>query len=139
MASKLLRFLSLPLRLLAFILAVYIVAASGFHIQRLTSNDLSPSPELYAIIVISGVAALYAGITSLTSCFFPRGGFMLFLILDLLFCGGFVAIAVLLRHAVTRTRCAEGLWTKSGSTYDKGLKETCNVDKAAFATAVANA
>ncbi|TGZ79768.1 hypothetical protein EX30DRAFT_396836 [Ascodesmis nigricans] len=140
MAVKfLLKFLSFPLRILTFILAIYIVAASGYHIQRLNSNNLSPSAELYAIIIIAGAAALYAAMTALIACFFPRGGFILFLLLDLIFCGGFVAIAVLLRDAVTETRCAEGVWTESGSTYDKGLDETCGVDKAAFATAVANA
>jgi hypothetical protein len=71
------------------------------------------------------------------------------LIFDLLLTGGFIAIAVLLRHS-SRNNCnsrssypnvgSYRLWTKniSDTTYLSQTHLRCNLDKAAFAIAIAN-
>lgn len=148
MATKTLRVLSVPLRILAGLLALYILAVSSYHARRIGSLDVSPSGEFYAIIIISGVAALWALLTTVGSLL-PHGVFLPILIMDLLFMGGFIAISILARRA-SNARCssatttnysvgAYALWTKSTSTYTSRPRLRCNLDKVLFAFAVANA
>lgn len=148
MATKALRFLSVPLRLLAGLLALYILAVSAYHAQRIGSLNVSPSGQFYAIIIISGVAVLWALLTTVGSLL-PHGVFLPILIMDLLFMGGFIAISILARRA-SNARCSSAtirnysvgsyaLWTKSTSTYTSRPRLRCNLDKILFAFAVANA
>jgi hypothetical protein len=115
------RAFSFLLRPLAALLALYILGSSAYHIQRQRPNI---SGELYAVTIISGVAALWAILSSLLTCCAKRPALLMpMLFFDLVFMGGFVAIAVLLRNAA-RANCNNKL---------------CKVDKAAFSMAVANA
>ena len=116
------RSLSLPLRLLAALLALYVLGVSAYHVHRVRPRV---SGQLYAVTVISGVAAIWALLSALVICCLKRSSLLLpTAVMDLLLAGGFVAIAVLLRrHA--HTQC-----------FGSGL---CKVDKAAFSVSVANA
>jgi len=145
--------LAFPLRLLALLLSLDVVATAAYHLRRMNGASAKPSPQLYAIIVIAGVCALYTLLTLVSFLLTVGALFLALIFLDLIFCGGFIALAVLLRDTASVTchnlqpnsdlsSTAAGLWT-SGSTLDPAyLAEpsiACKVDKAAFASSVASA
>lgn len=146
MATKSLRLLTLLLRVVACILALFILAVSAFHERRIDSKGLSPSGNLYAIIVIAGVAVIWSFLTIIGSCLFPSTFFGAILIVDTTLTGGFIAIAILLRNAAGAncsndrlySRGAGSLWSTTGSAYTNQPSLNCKLDKTAFAVAVAN-
>lgn len=116
------RGLSLPLRLLAALIALYVLGASAYHVHQ---QRPAISSTLYAVTVISGIGAIWALLSAMVICCTKRPSLLLpTALLDLAFMGGFVAIAVLLRR-------------DAGTTC--GDSEICKVDKTAFAVSVANA
>jgi hypothetical protein len=143
MGTKLLRVVSLPLRLLTALASLYILAVSAYHVERVHRFDLTLSRRGYAIIVISGVGTLYSLFT-LFSGFLPHFFFILFLPLEIIFCGGFIAVSVLLRSAAgancsNPSSSLRRLWSTSGTVYQGNILRQCEVDKGAFAVAIANA
>jgi len=143
MGTKLLRVVSLPLRLLTALASLYILAISAYHVERVHRFDLTLSGRGYAIIVISGVGILYSSFT-LFSGFLPHFLFILFIPLEIILCGGFIAVSVLLRSAAEANCSNPGsslrrLWSTSGTIYQGNVRPQCEVDKGAFAVAIANA
>ena len=143
MGTKLLRVVSLPLRFLITLASLYILAVSAYHVERVHRFNLTLSGRGYAIIVISGVGTLYSLFT-LFSGLLPHFLFILFFPLEIILCGGFIAVSVLLRSAA-RANCSNPgssllrLWSTSGTVYQGNIRRQCEVDKGAFAAAVANA
>jgi len=116
------RGLSLPIRLLASLLALYVLGVSAYHIHQRRPNI---SSTLYAVTIISGVSAIWAILSAMVICCAKRPSLLLpMVLLDLVYMGGFIAIAVLLRRDA-RTTCRSS--------------KICKVDKTAFALSVANA
>lgn len=91
--------------------------------------------------------------TSATAWLLPGVFHLIHAVLDLLFCGGFIALAVLLRNAgkascnlkalTTSSANAVGLWVSDDNTVDNAYRDTpiktCDIDKAAFAVSIAAA
>ncbi|KAI5846644.1 hypothetical protein BZA05DRAFT_420836, partial [Tricharina praecox] len=96
------RGISLPIRLLASLIALYVLGVSAYHIHQRRPNI---SSTLYAVTVISGVGAIWAIFSAMVICCIKRPSLLMpTALLDLIFMGGFVAIAVLLRRDA-RTTC----------------------------------
>jgi hypothetical protein len=109
------------LRLLTLLTAVYILGLSAWYIHR-TRPGLSKT--LWSVSIISGAASLWALISCVLACTKTPSLLLISGIFDLVFGGGLAVIAVLLRHS-SNARCT-------------GNRE-CNLNKAAFALAVAGA
>ncbi|KAI5803039.1 hypothetical protein EDC01DRAFT_645596 [Geopyxis carbonaria] len=137
MGSKTYKLLSIPLRALALLVCLYILAVSAYHIQHIAATALRASGHTYAITIISGLGAVWALLSLLTACFFPRSLFLPILVFDILYSAAHVAVAVLLRPPFcSRTST---LWTKSASVYRGRGRIDCGIDKGAFGAAIAAA
>ncbi|KAF8245414.1 hypothetical protein K440DRAFT_662857 [Wilcoxina mikolae CBS 423.85] len=113
--------LPLLLRFLTLLTTAYILVLSSIHIHRVRPHI---SKTLWTVTIISGTATLWTFTSFLTTCAKTPALLLLTGVGDIIFSGGLAAIAVLLRHNAT-TNC--------------GNNRDCNLDKAAFAVAVAGA
>lgn len=100
----------------------------------LTHHNQSIPTWMKAVEGISGAAVIYTAFAVLLVCFL--GGITAFaifgLLLDLLFCGAFVAIAVL-------TRAGAKTCTAARSPLSNNRLRDCRFQKAVFAVAIAGA
>ncbi|KAI5845272.1 hypothetical protein DFP73DRAFT_49581 [Morchella snyderi] len=122
MGPRLLKTLSMLLRVLQLILALFIVGVASFNVYqfsrnhlRLTNGRSGQLPDaLYAVEVISCVGVLFALFTLLTTCFGHKKLFVLITAFDFLLMGGFIAISVLLRGSAHQT-CRSVNWSPAVS------------------------
>ncbi|KAF8537003.1 hypothetical protein BDD12DRAFT_848592 [Trichophaea hybrida] len=113
--------LPLLLRFLTLLTTAYILILSSIHIHRVRPHL---SKTLWSVTIISGAATLWTLTSLLTTCAKTPSLLLLTGVGDMVFSGCLAAIAVLLRLNAT-TNC--------------GNNRDCNLDKAAFAVAVAGA
>ncbi|RPB16241.1 hypothetical protein P167DRAFT_542049 [Morchella conica CCBAS932] len=117
MGPRLLKTLSMLLRVLQLILALFIVGVASFNVYQFSHNRLGLTNgrsgqlphALYAVEVISCVGALFALFTLLTTCFGHKKLFVLITAFDLLLMGGFIAISILLRGSAHQS-CRSVTW-----------------------------
>lgn len=95
-----LRFFTTFLYLLAFCCAAVGLGIYSYFLARLSKNDRPIANDLRAVEGLTGAAVLYTIFAVLLTCFL--GGKRLFafcgVLLDVLFCGAMIAVAVLTRH-----------------------------------------
>lgn len=109
------RILARPLRLLTFLLTLFILAISAYHIHNLRPNI---SGTLYAVTILSALTVLLLLISSFLS------SILLAIITDLTLSAFSIAISILLRN-VAQQKCAGQI--------------DCYLDTTAFSAAIANA
>jgi hypothetical protein len=119
--------LHIALRVLTLLSSAYILGLSAYRIAQVRPNL---SKGLWSTSIISGAATLWALISLFILLLAKLAPFLLLPagVLDLLFCGGMVAIAILYRRSAG-ANCGRG----TDSSRD------CNLNKAAFALAIAAA
>lgn len=134
--------LSTLFRALQVLGTMYCVGVTTYFIVKIAKDRHStPDGKTIAIEVISGAAFLYATfMLMLAICLLQKTFFQMLTILgDLLFCGGFVAVAVLLRHAAGQ-RCG-GANASPAPTFlenaDNRASINCKLTKGIFGAAVA--
>lgn len=97
----LLRSMATLFYLLDFLCAAAIIALYSYFIAKLDYHDLNISNQVKAIEGLSGAAVIYSAFAVLLTCFLGGVKFLAFLaiLLDLLFMGAMIAIAILVRGA----------------------------------------
>ena len=140
-----------------FCCAGIILGIYSYFLATLADRDLTVHTWIKAVEGMSGAAVLYTIFAVLLTCFL--GGKSLFallaIVLDLLFCGAFIAIAVLTRdgaHSCSgfvktplgngQSRAKQGFDDARGQqqyTYAVSLGSACKMNTACFAVAIAGA
>ncbi|RPB04143.1 hypothetical protein L873DRAFT_1667528 [Choiromyces venosus 120613-1] len=159
MTARMIKLVTLILRLLQLLMAVYIVGVASYHTWEFATNRLSLADDsseqlpkaLYAILVISCVAVLYTFLSLFTTCFGHRKFFLVTLVMDFLLLGGFIAISVLMRGSAGMS-CNSAEYSNSitsssnnfpSNIYGSGGRSgnrpeiLCQLDKSVFALAIA--
>lgn len=117
------RTLSTGFRALVAVTALYVLGVCAYHIHK-TKPHLSHT--LWATSFISGLGSLWAVLTAALICCIHSPFLLLpVALIDLVFCGGFIAVSVLQRRMGRRNCHRQGT--------------LCRVDKTSFALAVASA
>jgi len=138
---------------LEFCCAAIILGIYSYFLATLADRNLAIPTWEKAVEGMSGAAVLYTIFAVLLTCFLGGKSFFAFLaiVLDLLFMGAFVAIAVLTRHGAhscsgyVRTPLGNGQSnskqgaTDSKSTYAASLGTICTLNTACFAVALIGA
>jgi hypothetical protein len=141
---------------LEFCCAAIILGIYSYFLSVLADRDVTIAKEWQAVEGISGAAVLYTIFAVLLTCFLGGKAFFacLGVILDILFAGGLVAIAVLTRNGTKK--CTGNVKTPIGSgaagtkqgftgngksqyTYSVSLGAACRMNKAVFAVAIVGA
>ena len=140
-----------------FCCAAIILGIYSYFLATLADRDLTIYTWAKAVEGMSGAAVLYTIFAVLLTCFLGGKSFFAFLaiLLDLLFCGAFVAMAVLTRdgaHSCSgyvktplgngQSRSKQGFDDARGQqqyTYSVSLGSACKMNKACFAVAIAGA
>lgn len=157
-----LKLLQTLLYLLLFICAAVILGIYSYFLSVLADRDLPIASWKQAVEGISGAAVLYLIFAILLTCFLGGKSFFAFLaiVLDILFAGAFIAIAVLTRDGVdsctgfVETPLGDGpadsgeegygangfgFGEDNNATYAPNLRTACRLNKAVFAAAIAGA
>jgi len=147
-----LKLLQTILYAIEFCCAGIILGIYSYFLSVLADRDITISKEDQAIEGISGAAVLYTILAVLLTCCLGGKAFFAFLgiVLDILFAGGFVAIAVLAREGAHS--CSGNVKTPIGNgpsnakqgfgnqvTYAVSLGTACRLNSAAFAVAILGA
>lgn len=141
-----------------FCCAGIILGIYSYFLSVLADRDLPIYTWAKAVEGISGAAVLYTIFAVLLTCCLGGKTFFAFLgiVLDLLFCGGFIAIAVLTRdgaHSCSgyvntplgngQSDSRQGFGSGNGQgdqvTYAVSLGSACRLNTACFAVAIAGA
>lgn len=140
------------IRLLQLLGSAAILGIFSYFLAVLNRHDLTTWKWVRAVEGIAGAAVLYTLLTTLLTCFV--GGHMAFgglaLLLDLLFIGGMIAIAVLCRGGArscdgfVSTALGDGDAERGGPSnlntggrrYTPNYERACRLEKAAFALAL---
>ncbi|KAF1812610.1 hypothetical protein P152DRAFT_343991 [Eremomyces bilateralis CBS 781.70] len=146
LGRSLLKLLQTVLYAIEFCCAAIILGIFSYFLAVLAKNDLDIPRWQQAVEGISGAAALYLIFAVLLTCFLGGKPFFAFLAiaLDVLFCGGFIAIAILTRDGANS--CTGDVKTPFGD--GPGEKEApgagdyataCRLNKVAFAVSIIGA
>lgn len=141
---------------LEFCCSAIVLGIFSYFLSVLADRDVTIAKEWQAVEGISGAAVLYTIFAVLLTCFLGGKAFFacLGIILDILFTGGFIAIAILTRGG-TRS-CSGNVRTPIGSgdsgtkegfrgnngdqyTYAVSLGTACRLYKVVFAVAIIGA
>jgi hypothetical protein len=139
-----------------FCCAAIILGIYSYFLSVLADRDIHISQTLQAVEGISGAAVLYTIFAVLLTCFLGGKAFfaLLGIILDILFAGAFIALAVLTRDGAKS--CSGRVTTPLGNgpsnakegfrgnnqnqiTYAVSLGTACRMNTACFAVAIAGA
>ncbi|KAF2446846.1 hypothetical protein P171DRAFT_429801 [Karstenula rhodostoma CBS 690.94] len=152
-----LKLLQTILYAIEFCCAAIILGIYSYFLATLADRDLTIYTWAKAVEGMSGAAVLYTIFAVLLTCFLGGKSFfaLLAILLDLLFCGAFVAIAVLTRdgaHSCTgsvktplgngRSDAKQGFDNSNGQqqyTYAVSLGTACRLNTACFAVAIGGA
>jgi hypothetical protein len=144
-----LRTLQWVLRFVEFCCAAVILALFSYFLAKLSSNHLDIPNHMRAIEGISGIAVVYTILAVLLVCCLGGLGFfaLLAFVLDILFCGGFIYIAI--KNDAGAHSCSSGnvnTWLGSGDVMTgstsgslPSLKNSCRMETACFAVAIVGA
>lgn len=142
-AGLLLRLNSTFIRILEFLAAVLCIAIFSYFLADLADHHLHIPAYAKAVEGIAGAAVIYTAFAVILTCFLGGITFFAFLaiVLDLLFMGGFIAIAVLTRHSDS---CRGGtvrsvMGAGAPGTHAPGvgnLKRGCKLEEAVFGAAI---
>lgn len=114
-AGGLLRAVATFLYALEFCCAAIILGVYSYFLSVLSNHHLPIAQKWKAVEGISGAAVLYLIFAVILTCFL--GGKRIFafiaIVLDVLFCGAFIALAILLRHGASS--CSGNVNTPLGS------------------------
>lgn len=146
------------LRILQFLAALLILGIFSYFLARLAANDLPKARYIVAVEIIAAAAVLYTLLAVLLTFFL--GGFTVFgalaVLLDLLFLGAFIAVAVLTRSGKRQCRGnvstplgrgtvpqtqrdvddGFGFGRDVGRTYRPNLKRSCQLNRAVFIVSI---
>ncbi|KAF2865337.1 hypothetical protein BDV95DRAFT_586734 [Massariosphaeria phaeospora] len=156
--STALKFFQTLLYTLAFCCAAIILGIYSYFMSVLADRDIAIPRWTQAVEGISAIGVLYTIFAILLTCFLGGKTFFAFLaiVLDILLCGGFIAIAVLTRDGASNCRgnvrtplgngpaaSKQGFSSNNGAgdqvTYAASLGTTCRLNTAVFAVAIAGA
>lgn len=144
-AGTLLKSTATFLIVLEFLASAAVLGIFSYFLAVLADHSLPILKWSEAVEGISGGAAIYTFFGVILTCFVGGIAFFAFLgiVLDLLFLGGFVAIAVLTRGAVKKGSCGNNVSGPFGSgpasmpEPEIGTLETvCKLELAAFAISI---
>ncbi|MCJ1258097.1 hypothetical protein MMC24_005927 [Lignoscripta atroalba] len=159
--GALLRTSSTLVRALQLLAAVLVLGITSYFLAVLTDRNLSIATWVKAVEGIAGAAVIYTAFAVILTCFL--GGVAAFaylaILLDILFVGAFVAVAILARGGARS--CSGNVSTPLGTgnadtgesgfggnfgfgsgnntTYAPNLGQACKLEKAVFAAAIAAA
>lgn len=157
-----LKLLQTTLYALLFICAAIILGIYSYFLAVLADRDLPIAAWKQAIEAISGAAVLYLIFAVILTCFLGGKTFFAFLaiVLDILFAGAFIAIAVLARDGADSCRGfvetplgdgpadsgevgygdnGFGFGDRKNATYAPNLEVACRMNKVVFAVAIIGA
>lgn len=160
--TKALKSLLTLLRLLQLLCSALILGIYSYFLAVLADRDLPIATWKQAVEGISGAAVLYLIFAVLLTCFLGGKGFFasLAILLDILFAGAFIAIAVLTRDGVDSCRGIVetplgngpvnsgdpgygekgfGFGSDNNATYAPNLGTACRLNKTVFAVAIIGA
>lgn len=142
-AGLLLRLNSTFIRALEFLAAALCLGIFSYFLADLSRHHLSIPTYAKAVEGIAGAAVIYTAFAVILTCFLGGIMFLAFLaiVLDLLFMGGFIAIAVLTRRS---DRCHSGtvrsvMGSGAPGTHVVGvgnLGRACKLEEAVFGAAI---
>ncbi|CAF9943405.1 MAG: hypothetical protein ALECFALPRED_000298 [Alectoria fallacina] len=126
---------STSLRALEFAISALVLGIFSWYLAYLADHHLHIPKWEKAVEGMAGGAVIYTGFAVILTCFLGGITFFAFLglLLDLLFCGCFVAIAVLAKAG------AKSCGTVNNSPIGTGAHVSCQLQRAVFAVAIANA
>jgi hypothetical protein len=157
-SGAILKLLQTFLYAIEFGCAAIILAIYSYFLSVLADRNIGIPTWEKAVEGISGAAVLYLIFAVLLTCFLGGKTIFAFLaiVLDILFCGAFIAIAVLTRDGGARSCSGNNVHTplgngqssaKSGygagrnrnTTFSVSLGTACRLNKAAFAVSIIGA
>lgn len=134
------------IRALEFLISLFVLGTFSYYIGVLHRNHLYVPIWIRAVEGIAGAAVIYTFLAVILTFFL--GGVMFFaflgILLDLAFCGAFIAVAVLARDGAhscsgsVSTPLGDGMASALGAGGNH-LNRICKLEKAIFAVAIANA
>lgn len=134
------------IRALEFLISLFVLGTFSYYIGVIHKENLYVPIWIRAVEGIAGAAVIYTGLAVILTFFL--GGVMFFaflgIVLDLLFCGAFIAVAILARDGAHS--CSGRVSTPLGTGNSSGLgingrhlNRICKLEKAIFAVAIVNA
>jgi len=156
-SGAILKLLQTFLYAIEFGCAAIILAIYSYFLSVLADRNIGIPTWEKAVEGISGAAVLYLIFAVLLTCFLGGKTFFAFLaiVLDILFCGAFIAIAVLTRDGArscsgnnvhtplgngqSSAKSGYGAGRNRNTTFSVSLGTACRLNKAAFAVSIIGA
>jgi len=146
LGGALLKSSSSLVRALELLISLFVLGTFSYYIAVIHRNNIYVPIWVRAVEGIAGAAVIYTFLAVFLTFFL--GGVMFFaflgIVLDLCFCGAFIAVAVLARDGAYSCsgRVSTPLGNGNASSLGIGgshLNRICKLEKAIFAVAIANA
>lgn len=144
LGSALLKSSSSLIRALELLISLFVLGTFAYYIAVIHRNNISVPTWIQAVEGIAGAAVIYTFLAVFLVFLLAGVSAYLGIVLDLLFCGAFIAVAVLARDGAHS--CSGRVSTPLGNGNASGrgiagshLNRICKLEKAIFAVAIANA
>ncbi|KAI9894367.1 MAG: hypothetical protein M1814_003123 [Vezdaea aestivalis] len=145
--SPILKFVATTIRVVQLLAAIVILAVLSTYLARLSTRNQTISQAFKGAEGIAGATVLYTAFAVLLTCCLGGKAFFAFLAiaLDVLFCGGMIAIAIITRgYGTSKCDYPDAPKTKRAEErvvvlLPRQLRADCSLVKSAFAVSIITA